>query len=392
LPRPTLEEFSCFDVGVVGEGEVTFTELCQALASGDDLGEIPGLVWRNGSEVVVNVSRARTNELDSFPLPAWDLLPSSVEYLVMTARGCPYTCPFCQNPNGRLVRKRSVEKVVEELLWIAERPEARRILFCDEIFSIDMERTHRLLDKMIEAGIGGRFRWVAQTHVNCVDQELFRKMKAAGCERIGLGIETGDEELARALGKSISIEKARWARDLARKAGLPVEAYFIFGHPNETWQTALRTIEFACELNPDLPIFGIMVPYPGTEVARLAYRGEGGYRIISTDWDDYNKQIGGALEFEHLPRHKLERLQALAYIKVFTYNRRWVDLARFVWNYRREGLTLGLKLLGSPWRRKQKSIKTEPVFRVEKPSGKPSEASGAVKASNKDIIPTARLE
>lgn len=244
------------------------------------------------------------------------------------------------------MRKRSPELFVDELEWLVENMKPQRFFMCDEIFSVDMERTHRILDLMIERGIHEKVKWMAQTHVNFVDEDLFRKMKKAGAYMVGFGIETGDLDKLQYLRKGIrGWEKIEAAREAARRAGLPVEAYFIIGQPNETWESAKNTIELAVKVNPELPIFGIMVPYPGTEVARLAERGEGGYRIKSYDWNDYNKQIGDALEFEHLTRRQLEQLQLLGYLSVFVRNFRFLDLLRFVWRFRREGFVFLRKLL-----------------------------------------------
>lgn len=220
-----------------------------------------------------------------------------------------------------------------------------QLYVCDELFTANRERTHRLLDAMIAAGIGRKLRWSAQTHVNLVDRDLFAKMKAAGCCICGLGIETGDPDIMRRMKKGSTMERVVAARNAARAVGLPIEGLLIIGHPYETWESAMRTIEFAVRLDPDRPIVGVMVPYPGTEVAAMAARGEGGYRLLSTDWNDYNKQIGNALAFENLSRRQLETLQMLAYVKVFLGNRRYADFARFLWKYRSEGLAVLRKIL-----------------------------------------------
>jgi hypothetical protein len=106
-----------------------------------------------------------------------------------------------------------------------------------------------------------------------------------------------------------------------------------------------RTIDLAVTLNPETPIFGVMVPFPGTEIGRLAAAGEGGYRLRSTNWDDYDKQIGGALEFANLSRNQIERLQLWAYTKVFLGNQRYLDFIAFCWRYRKAGLSLLTKIL-----------------------------------------------
>ncbi len=344
LPERTLEEFPAFDAVVAGEGEITFSEYTAALASGAPLGAIPGLCFRDGDRLVRTAERERTTDLDEFPAPAWDLLPPSPRYLFMTQRGCAYRCTFCANPNGRLVRTRSVDHVIAELNEIIGRG-GRELYMCDELFTADRARTHQLLDAMIAAGIGRKLRWSAQTHVNLVDRDLFAKMKAAGCFICGLGIETGDADIMRRMKKGSTMERVITARNAAREVGLPIEGLMIIGHPHETWESAMRTIEFAVKLNPERPIVGVMVPYPGTEVAAMAARGEGGYRLLSTDWNDYAKQIGNALEFENLSRRELETLQMLAYVKVFLSNRRYREFAQFVWKYRSEGFAVLKKIV-----------------------------------------------
>ena len=344
LPEATLEEFPEFDLGVVGEGEHTLDALVHALALGAPLGDIPGLVFRRGGRPIVTAPRVNEPDLDLFPRPAWDLMPPSRRALLVTQRGCPYACNFCQNPAGRRVRQHSAARVVADIEWLLTHHRTEEILVCDEIFTVDATRTDGLLDAMIAADLGRRVRWWAQTHVNTASRGLFEKMRAAGCYRVGLGIETGDADAMRAMHKGISRERVVAARRMAAEAKLPVEGLFILGHPHETWRSALRTVDFAAELDPEIPVFSTMVPYPGTEVAAMAARGEGGYRLLSRDWDDYINQLGHSLAFDHLSRRQMELLQMYGYLKVFAANGRWADLARFAWTYRSEGSAVVRKL------------------------------------------------
>jgi radical SAM superfamily enzyme YgiQ (UPF0313 family) len=345
IPDHTLREFPQFDIGVRGEGEVTFHELCDALRHRRDLTDIPGLVLRNGDGVLMSPPRDRIADQDTIPFPAWDLLPRADEYILMTQRGCPFNCLFCMNPNGRTARPRTVENFMQELQMILDRYRPTNIRFGDELFSVNMDRCHELLDAMIAAGVQKRMEWTAQTHVHFVDYPLLAKMKQAGSFRIGMGIETGDTEVLKRTGKGSTPEMILKAGAAAKQAKLPIETYFILGHPNETIESMKRTIDLAVRLNPETPIFGVMVPFPGTEIGRLAAAGEGGYRLRSTNWDDYDKQIGGALEFASLSRNQLERLQLQAYTKVFLLNRRYVDFIKFCWRYRKAGMSLVTKIL-----------------------------------------------
>lgn len=345
LPEETLEEFPEFDVGVVGEGEHTLDELVHRLMARLPLGDVAGLVYRRGERPTRTAPRADETELDRFPRPAWELMPRARRALLVTQRGCPYACSFCQNPAGRRVRQHSVARVLSDIAWLWSQQGVEELLVCDEIFTVDAARTEALLDGMIAAGVGRRVRWWAQTHVNTASPRLFEKMRAAGCFRVALGVETGDAEILRASHKGSTRARVLAARRMAAQAGLPVEGLFILGHPHETLASALRTIDFAVELDPEVPVIGTMVPYPGTEVAAMAARGEGGYRLLSRDWDDYLKQLGHTLAFEHLSRRELEMIQLYGYVKVFAANGRWRDLARFAWHYRSEGTAVVRKIL-----------------------------------------------
>jgi radical SAM superfamily enzyme YgiQ (UPF0313 family) len=119
------------------------------------------------------------------------------------------------------------------------------------------------------------------------------------------------------------------------------------GQPNETEESIKATIKLAVKLNPDRPIFGVMVPYPGTRISEMAKRQEAGYRLLSHDWNDYNKQLGNAMELEGVSRRRIETLQLIGYLQVFIKNHRYRDLSRFVWTYRHEGANLVAKILKS---------------------------------------------
>ncbi len=343
MPQETMREFAAFDIGVVGEGEITFLELCSAIhfeLSGDnndraDFKSIDGLVYRTKGEILLTKPRKRIADQDSIPFPAWDLMPAAETYYVQSERGCPFSCLFCMNPNGKIARKRSIQNVIDELNWIIRDFKPKRISFGDELFSVDMPRASALLDAMIENKIGEQVAWDVQTHVHFVDEAMFAKFKRANVERVELGIETGDEESLRRMGKGTNLAKIKAACDAARKQNVKIGTFFLFGQPNETLKSLSSTVDLAVKINPDLPMFGLMTPYPGTEVAKMAAKGEGGYRLLTTNWDEYNKQIGGAMEFANLTRRQIEMTQLKAYAKVYLYNFRFLDFIKFVWEYRK---------------------------------------------------------
>ncbi len=344
IPEQTMYEFPTIDIGVMGEGEETLLELLRALRDKKTLLGIDGVVFRLSGNIVKNKERPRILDQDSLPMPAWDLFPPAEEYYIQTIRGCPFACVFCLNHNGKVARKRSVEKVIEEMQWLVNYG-AKRISFGDELFSVDMLRTAELMDAMIACGIGEKVSWDIQTHVAYVNDQLFEKMKRANIEKCEMGVESGDETALKRMGKSIDKEMILNAFRSAQKHKIKTGSFFILGQPNETRKTILSSIRLAIKINPTEPIFGSMVPYPGTQVAYMAAKGEAGYRLVTTDWDEYRKQLNGSLELTNISRNTIEWFQILGYISVFIFNLRIFDFFNFFWSYRMGALNLFQKAL-----------------------------------------------
>lgn len=374
LPEQTLDEFPQFDLVCVGDGEETLLELCQAWSTGEPtpmLPEIAGLCFRDGQGGHVRTAeRAQIQDQSQIPMPAWDLLPPSPRALVMTSRGCPFACNFCMNPNGKKVRKRSVDHFLQEVKWLVEERGAVDLHICDEIFTIDKKRTHAILDGMIELGFGTKYTFHAQTHINTVDEEMLRKIDAAGCRMLGFGLETGDPEALKHMGKGTNLKKIQEIVDLTKATGIKLGTFFILGQPDEDWGSAWNTVKLAIECNPETPVFGVMVPYPGTQVWEWAKASEHGYRLKSLDWNDYNKQIGDALEFDGIGRRGIEFMQLAGYSLVFLKNRRYREFADFVWRYRTEGKTVLNKIvtghLGRTGEAKQHDLELEDVLAIDR--------------------------
>jgi len=348
LPKQTLEEFPSFDYGLCNEGELSFPLLMKTFLQKGELETVPNLVYRTDNSIHLTTQTDWLNDLDSIAFPAWNRFPKAKEYPFLTSRGCPFQCNFC-HPYGRKVRDRDPEKAVEELDWVVSTFKPKTINVYDETFGIDQERTFRLLNLMQKHKIPQRVKWWAYTRVNIATEELLRKMKDSGAFMIGFGIETGNEEILKKSKKNINLKRAEELVSIAKKIGLKTQTYFILGHPYETLETINDTIDFAIKLNGDLTCFGIMVPYPGTKINEMAKNGEGGYRLIAKTWNDYNKQIGNALELVNIPRKKIERLQMFAYLKVFLKNHRYWDLIKFCWGYRRQAMGFILKHFLNKW-------------------------------------------
>jgi anaerobic magnesium-protoporphyrin IX monomethyl ester cyclase len=333
LPVETLEKFSVFDAVVFGEGEKTLYQIVNALSLNYSFEGVDGVAYRGNDGIRVNKQRSFIDNLDDLPFPTYDLFPKASAYIVQTGRGCPYQCNFCSNPWTRKTRFRSPQNVIQELIEITQRYGRVIISFADETFGVNRERTEEILDLIITEGLNKTIRWWASTRVDAVDHELLVKMKQSGSEYLGYGVESGNEKILKATGKGIDLKRAGEAIKLTRDVGIRTGSYFILGHPFESPKTALDTINFAAKLNTDSFSLGIMVPYPGSRIFEMAKKGEGGYKIISDNWDDFNKQYGNALELEHFSRKKLELFQLIGYLYFYLYNLRIKDLIKIVKSY-----------------------------------------------------------
>jgi anaerobic magnesium-protoporphyrin IX monomethyl ester cyclase len=267
-----------FDLVVAGEGERTMCELVAALESGTDARSIPGTVFPDSGGDARAGARALEPDLDALPFPARDLFDND-RYIrhsrsrygyaittVMTTRGCPFSCEFCSNVMfGTTCRVRSVENVVDEVEHALSFG-YDRIHFADDVFTLDRVRVDRICGEIERRRL--RLSWECLGRVDSIDTTLARRMKAAGCDRIFFGIESGNNDVLALMNKKITIEKADRAVRAAHAAGLHTGAFFILYYPGETDATVLDTLRFALSLPLDYVSFTMPYPIPGTGLYR----------------------------------------------------------------------------------------------------------------------------
>ncbi len=262
------------DFVLVGEGEESFSLLLDQLDGGRKFDTVPGLFYTQNDEVVRTPPPTLIRDLDELPFPARALTPYQKYSSVMakrqpittmfTSRGCPYRCSFCARPHlGKQFRFRSAKNVVDEMEACA-RLGIREFLVYDDTFTVNRPRVHEVCDEIIERKLG--IGWDIRARVDCVDREMLEKLKAANCERIHYGIESGTEKILRVLNKGITLERARQAVSWTRQVGIETLAYFMIGAPTETREDVLATIDFSLDLAPDFVHITILTPFPATEI------------------------------------------------------------------------------------------------------------------------------
>lgn len=338
LPVETLDRLEAVDYIVKGEGERPFALLVESILSGGlyAASGIAGVGYRIGGKSIITPPEAWLEELDEIDFPAWDLFGGRIKsFPVISSRGCPFKCVFCARMMGERVRTRSPLNVISELKYLNENYGAREIYFYDETFGFYKDWLDSFLKIMTDSGLYRKIKWGITTRAQLLNDATVGRLKAAGCIKIDFGVESGDDNILKAIKKGETKEDFIRAAKAVKKAGIRSHSYYIIGHPYETMDTALNTINFAASLNTDIISIGIMIPYPGTEVARLASRGEGGYKRLSADWADYNKQLGNALEMVSLSKADLTRLQLSGYLKFYIKNLKIVDFIKASWRYRK---------------------------------------------------------
>jgi anaerobic magnesium-protoporphyrin IX monomethyl ester cyclase len=369
MPHESMEKPQV-DLVVRGEAEQTIVEIMHALEKERELksiaprllalpaprffdpaagwGDILGLSWRDlDGKIHHNPDRPLTDDLDAIPFPAHHLYkierytnlnpltdgldPHARAYTIVTSRGCPYKCIYCSKPiTGDTWRGRSVENIIAEWRWLVEDLRATEIGVTDDIWNLDRQRAKDLCRALIGAKLN-HVPWVTihGMKVNNTDQELFNLMKAAGCKRVGFGVENGDDDVLRhVIKKSQTVDMVRQAFRWAKNAKLQTMGFFIFGMPGETEESMEKTTRLALELDPDLAHFMMAAPYPGTELWEILEK-QGQVSSHDIDWSQLAIQDDKAhFAVEGLDRETIERQWHAANRRFYLRPKR---LARVLW-------------------------------------------------------------
>lgn len=287
-----LKECSSLDVVVRKEGENTFLELIQRLEANESFNDILGITCRDGEGFIRNPDRPYIEDLDSLPFPAHHLWPldrlkkyGDVMFPLMTSRGCVYWCEFCSAVRmfGRRYRMRSAKNVVDEMEYLHKTYGSSTFTFYDDAFTVDQARVEEICKELHDRNL--KLTWDCGTRVDMVNKELLQKMKDAGCIAVWFGVEAGSQLVLDKMGKGFTARLTKNAFKMAQDIGLMTIASVVFGFPGETKETAMETIKFIQEINPDDVGFYIATPYPGTPMAEQVKK-NGWLRV--TDFNKYD--------------------------------------------------------------------------------------------------------
>lgn len=302
------------EIGVLGEGEQTFTELIdlfveQKIFTQASLKDIHGICYHDSEKqsIIITPQRPEIKDLDLIPFPAWHLfsreywkskkgnyeMSGKVFVGINTSRGCPYNCIFCSSSKHwqNKIRFFSAEHVVEEIQELHEKYGCNLIGINDDLATINIERLEQIADLLEKKKLINYIEiYSIQARVNIFNQRLCDVLKRLHVQKIAMGIESGSDTTLNYLkGGTVSVEKNREAIALALKNGFNVWPQLIVGAPHETKEDILKTLEFTKIPGITNYQLCLLTPLPGTDL--WEYSGEKGIVSDDMDWSKLSLEV-----------------------------------------------------------------------------------------------------
>ncbi len=306
LPEETLNN-SNIDIVNFGEGEYTLLELCNNIP----LIDIKGIAYKHNGEIIKNPPRLPIPDLDVLPFPAWDLLSPKYfethEGSVLTSRGCPYNCSFCQ-PCQRLIfgtkiRRRSPLNVVNEIEVLHKKYGIKFIRIQDDTFTSDLKWIEQFCKELKSRKLN--IILDCKTRADTVNEETFKKMKFVGFYRIDVGVESGSERIRNTiLNKNVSEETIINAFKILRKLKIASLAFFMIGTPTETYEDISESIRLLKKIKPDSTVVSITTPFPKTKLYEYAVE----HSLLIGDYSNFNFWYQTSLK-TNIPEKEIYKLK-----------------------------------------------------------------------------------
>jgi len=308
LGTPILEHFTEIDYLCMGEGEGTMLDLAEGIAPQD----IANLVYREGGrpdgKIISNPRRARINDLDELPFPAYEKIAGFPQgyhlplfsfakrwgATMITSRGCPYTCSFCDRTVfERRYKYNSAAYIYEHMKYLRDRFGVYHINFYDDLFTAQQKRVHELCQLLIDKPLGMQFNCAIRT--GHTSDEMLRLLKQAGALMVSMGIESADPGMMERHKAGVTLEAVKKTVEQIHAAGLRAKGLFIFGMPGETPETVKVTSDFILSLDLDEMNMTKFSPLYGAPIWDECKSGESGE--FHEDW-----RLMNCLNFVFLPK------------------------------------------------------------------------------------------
>ncbi len=321
VPERTFEECPCIDYVVRGEGEITFSHLVKVIDKDiKDISSIRGLSFKDRDKVINNPPQPLIKDIDTIPMPSYDLLPMKKYQVdrvrfgtIVTSRGCPFNCIFCSSSLqfGKRWRGHSDERVLKELSILREEYGIREIEFLDDTFTLNKPRAMKISEEIKREGLD--ISWTASSRVDTFNSDVAEAMKKGGCHTVYFGIESGSQKTLDFIGKRITTEQAKSSVKKAKNSGLRALGSFIIGFPYETIQDVKKTMKFSKRVGVDYAQFTVATPYPGTRLWYLALKDK---LILTFNWRKFTT-LDPVMRLKNFTAEQITKMLTLAYVTFY---------------------------------------------------------------------------
>jgi len=300
------------DVVVLGEGEPVIIDLVNALRDGHDLSSVRGLVFRSSEGAVTRTGgQSQTAGLDQLPFVDRRLynLPKYTHHSMLASRGCPHHCAFCCNYTGNVrsdgVAIRERQRVIAEMIHLRDCFGAREIFFADDIFLLRKSDILAFCREYAAQRVG--VRWIGQLRADRLDDSVAQALRAAACQRVYIGVESGSDTILRNAKKGVTTQQIRRGLRAAKEAGLRVKTGWIYGLPGSLAEQ-YESINFMIDTRPHEISIHQLIPFPGT----VYYEQPASFGIRIADRKSFESfcygGLDGNIQFEYLTQSQLIRL------------------------------------------------------------------------------------
>lgn len=303
IAKECLQKCPEIDMAVRFEGEIPFKMICENIAKNHhDYSNIPNIVYRKNGKIVENELISLIKNINSLP-------PLNREYFrdsmrgeivnhadVITARGCPFHCTFCDCNHywKKTYRVKSIKSVIGKLKDLCEKyPNLKTVRFRDESLTISKNRCIKLCDEIVKNRIALKFQ--AHSRLDGLDEEVIKYLSMAGFERLFIGLESGSQTVLERLRKGIDISKAEEVISLLRRYKVKFRISFMISTRDETLRETMQTVKLIKKLKLKSAEFYIGTSvqiYPGTYECDKFLEQNPNYRWLTTDYDFKGKYFG----------------------------------------------------------------------------------------------------
>ena len=303
------------DFAVRGEGETPLLHLVREIKKDKPRWEtVPGIHYRDNGKVRYNANADVIRDLDDLPFPARDLVLDcdfSIyrHHSILTARGCPYSCAFCADKRlwGGTVRRRSIDKVIEEMRFLVDTYNTNYVEIADGTFTYDRKYLQAFCNAKINQQLN--IKWGCTARYDNLDEDILKLMKKANCYGLYVGLESGSNRVLNSLNKRETVENDIEVSKMIHDSGIIIVTSILLGSPDETKEDVEETLNIIRHIKTDFLSVNSYTPLPGTTLYDLMSEEE----KKSIDWSKTDLKSFNNYFSKHISRDELGKYRGEAY-------------------------------------------------------------------------------